>query len=199
MSPLAHKKLSLVSLVLLSLVTTSASSQEKTLGRAESALRIPAKGAAYGAYIDIFLISKTHPDRKLQQFIDQSRTGNTDSFAGLAYLTCLGWTGIQANLASCRLALQRAVDEKSASAAIFMGQSFQNRPGDSTQEQFYSYWQAIRWYGVAVGMGEPSGHGYAMGVIDAISQGPGNERAIAMANYNAGLKEGLTRMGKAAQ
>lgn len=150
--------------------------------------------ASYSAFVNAYLIVSPHPDPSIERFVSRTRGGDADGLAFVSFMVWQGFAGFHENKAVAKMAMVRAMDDGSAGAAGFIGQTFERNPGNATEERTKSYTSALYWYGVAVGMGEPRVYDQALKLINSIAgtDDPATRTAL-MSHFNGGLQEGTSR------
>jgi hypothetical protein len=155
------------------------------------ALALQPRSAAYGRFIDLYLISAPHADKGIQGFIDRARKGDKDAFAFVSFMIWQGYAGFRSNQLNAKLALTSAMKDGSATAAYFLGETFVQAATRSDAERAERYADSLHWYGMAAGMGEARGHDRAMEIIKTLAPINQDHRRVFMGLYNSGLEQGV--------
>ena len=170
--------------------------QDRSLSGLQAAISDLPPSQAYPKFCDLFVIVSPHPDSTIEGFIKRARFGDPGSFAFVSFMVWKGFAGFKSDQVAGKFGLIRAMNDGSGAAAGFIGQTFQQRPGDTDNEKADSYFAALHWYGVAVGMGEAQVHQTAVAFIDALSAGKQDTRDRLMTLYNKGMEEGAAKRRK---
>ena len=152
---------------------------------------------AFTQFIDIFQIVKPNPNVEIESFIKQSESGDSNSFAFIAYMIWRGEAGFRKDKVAAKIAMMRALSEGSTQAPWFLAQTFlYSAQEESGKEQMDDFISAIQWLGVSTGLGESRSHEDAMHHIEltakALSQGAEKNRQQIRSDllrfYNQGLE-----------
>lgn len=120
-----------VSLPVKSEIATNTSKMVKSM----EALSIKDKSASFGDFIDIFTVITPHPEKDIQNFIEEAKAGDIDSFGLISFFIWRGHAGFHEDKISGKFGMFKAVKLGSAQAAFFIATSFMQSPGESDKEK----------------------------------------------------------------
>ena len=162
-----------------------------------SALAETPRAASYQKFLSLHVISRPHPEKELEAFIQRAARGESDAFAFVAMMVWQEYAGFRGPQVVGKLALTRAMNDGSSVAAFFIGETFVRGgvgPGENRGEL---YLDSLHWYGVAAGMGEAKAHDRALEIIKVLGKDLGEEQQRQLHFlYNRGMEEGVANRKK---
>ena len=163
-----------------------------------SALAETPRAAAYRKFIELHVIAKPHPEKEIDAFIQRASKGDRDAFAFVALMVWQEYAGFRGPQVVGKLALVKAMNDGSAVAAYFIGETFVKVGVSKPEERGERYLDSLHWFGVAAGMGEPRAHERALELIKTIGASLNEEQRRQLhALYNKGMEEGVLNRQKA--
>ena len=145
--------------------------------------------AAYKQFIQVHQIISPHPDKDIESFIQRANSGESDSFALIAFYIWSGYAGFREDKPAGKLALNRAMTDGSSQAPYWIAQTFFQANEGNDQEKADNFITGIQWLGVSAGMGATLAHDKAMEIIDETAKSDQKLKTTLMGIYNSGLEE----------
>lgn len=164
-----------------------------------AALAETPRSAAYRRFMSLHVIATPHPEKEVEAFIQRAGKGDRDAFAFVAMMVWQEYAGFRGPQVVGKLALTKAMNDGSALAAYFIGETFIKAGIASAAERGERYLDALHWFGVAAGMGEPRAHERGLELIKTVGAGMGEEQRRQLhVLYNAGMEQGASSRRKSA-
>lgn len=145
--------------------------------------------AAYKQFIQVHQIITPHPDKEIESFIQRANSGESDSFALIAFYIWSGYAGFREDKPAGKLALNRAMTDGSSQAPYWIAQTFFQANEGNDQEKADNFLTGIQWLGVSAGMGETQAHDKAIEIIDETAKSDQKLKTTLMGVYNSGLED----------
>jgi hypothetical protein len=155
------------------------------------------RSSAYRNFTSLHVIARPHPEKDVEAFIQRANKGDRDAFAFIAMMVWQEYAGFRGSQLVGKLALNKALNDGSALAAYFIGETRVKTGLSNANDRSERYLDALHWFGVAAGMGETRAHDRGLELIKSIGLSLSEEQRRQLhILYNAGMEQGVSNRRK---